>query len=300
MKAYLARKFEFESAHFYKGCGGRLENLHGHNYTVWVILGGEINEYGMITSVEEIKRKVKPVVEYFDHRLLNNLPEFSVINPTVEIISKVIYHKLKVVFDNLFAVKVYESDRVFGAYDGKSLLGSLKYVNLECGDWKYEVWVKGEINPRGMVANLDTLFEHRNKLFERFERLIDGFGHIRIKNIRLFFKTFTFSSSHVLGLKGLTPSENLKIFGKCSREEGHGHNYRITLYFKDDGRFNEVKGLIEKLDHTHLNDFMENPTLENIGLFIFQKSSPEILKIYETPRTYVIVTKDYLDIISAI
>lgn len=77
-------------------------------------------------------------------------------------------------------------------------------------------------------------------------------------------KDFSFSASHVL------PHHP----GKCSRL--HGHNYQVTVYvagllnsagFVTD--FDDIKSimkpLIDLLDHRHLNDFIWNPTAENIA-----------------------------------
>jgi hypothetical protein len=39
-----------------------------------------------------------------------------------------------------------------------------------------------------------------------------------------------------------------------------------------------------------LNEVIENPTLENIALYINNRINAEAMKIYETPRTYVLTT----------
>ena len=42
-----------------------------------------------------IKKELKEVLDYLDHKDLNELPEFKGISPSSEIISKFIYEKLK-------------------------------------------------------------------------------------------------------------------------------------------------------------------------------------------------------------
>ena len=38
-----------------------------------------------------------------------------------------------------------------------------------------------------------------------------------------------FSAAHRLFVRGLSDEENFKLFDKCSRESGHGHNYKVSL-----------------------------------------------------------------------
>jgi 6-pyruvoyltetrahydropterin/6-carboxytetrahydropterin synthase len=69
--------------------------------------------------------------------------------------------------------------------------------------------------------------------------------------------------------------------GKCERV--HGHTYRLEVEVEsevgEDGMvvdFNEIKkavagGVLEKLDHSNLNDVLENPTAENIVEWIWER-----------------------------
>jgi len=101
---------------------------------------------------------------------------------------------------------------------------------------------------------------------------------------------FHFAASHFL----------TKYHGKC--ENLHGHNYKIIITIegevKDDGMVLDFKKLkdavngkvIDKLDHTHLNDTMENPSAENLAVWIWDKLKNELplkkLRIYETEDYY--------------
>ena len=38
-----------------------------------------------------------------------------------------------------------------------------------------------------------------------------------------------FSAAHRLFVRGLSDEENFKLFDKCSRENGHGHNYKVSV-----------------------------------------------------------------------
>ena len=102
---------------------------------------------------------------------------------------------------------------------------------------------------------------------------------------------FRFAASHFL----------TKYHGKC--ENLHGHNYKVIVTISDeiktDGMVKDYKiikktvkeKVIDRLDHTHLNDILENPSSENLAIFIWdeiKKELPELIKvrIYETEDYY--------------
>lgn len=75
--------------------------------------------------------------------------------------------------------------------------------------------------------------------------------------------------------------------GKCKNL--HGHNYKIRLHFSglphpESGMlidFHEVERafapVFEKIDHRLLNDVIENPTAENLCMWVWEQVAP-ILK----------------------
>ena len=70
---------------------------------------------------------------------------------------------------------------------------------------------------------------------------------------------------------------NLPYQSKC--QEVHGHNWTIVVYCKrsaldENGMivdFTKIKEVVMQLDHTNLNDFVEQPTAENIAKFICEQ-----------------------------
>jgi len=121
----------------------------------------------------------------------------------------------------------------------------------------------------------------------------------------------TFNAAHRLFNPKYTDEENLKIFGKCSNPNWHGHNYVLEVVVKgevdkDTGFVINQKELkrimreqvIEKMDHKNLNietDFMKGviPTSENIVIAIWGQLVNEIkngvlysVKLYETENNY--------------
>ncbi len=121
----------------------------------------------------------------------------------------------------------------------------------------------------------------------------------------------TFAAAHRLFKQELSDEENLKLFGKCSNPNWHGHNYTLEVIVAgkvdaDTGFVMDLKDLkeivrenvIAKVDHKNLNldtDFMKGkiPTSENIVIAIWNELEDKItkgklfsVKLYETENNY--------------
>lgn len=120
-----------------------------------------------------------------------------------------------------------------------------------------------------------------------------------------------FSAAHRLFIPELSDEENLKIFGKCSHPNWHGHNYTLevvvageidpkTGFVLDVKKLKEIihKYVIDLVDHKNLNldtEFMKGiiPTSENICIAIWNQLKDKIpagklysVKLYETENNY--------------
>ncbi|MCI0523309.1 MAG: 6-carboxytetrahydropterin synthase [Bacteroidales bacterium] len=96
-----------------------------------------------------------------------------------------------------------------------------------------------------------------------------------------------FSAAHRMFRPDLSDEDNLKIYGKCSNPNWHGHNYvlKVTVrgeidpaigYFMNATRLKEIinERVIAKLDHRNMNtetDFMagKTATTENLAVAIW-------------------------------
>ncbi|HVA27515.1 MAG TPA: 6-carboxytetrahydropterin synthase QueD [Candidatus Baltobacteraceae bacterium] len=117
-------------------------------------------------------------------------------------------------------------------------------------------------------------------------------------------KHFRFEAAHVL------PHHP----GKCARM--HGHSYRLEVAIsgpiQNDGPargmiedFDTVKSIVREhaidvLDHQTLNDFMENPTAEQIVTWIWQRLEGPLggldeLVLWETANSCAVLRKSDLD-----
>jgi 6-pyruvoyltetrahydropterin/6-carboxytetrahydropterin synthase len=106
-----------------------------------------------------------------------------------------------------------------------------------------------------------------------------------MSTVLLIRKNFTFEAAHVL------PHHP----GKCGRM--HGHSYRLEVALEGplresgptQGMIEDFDALsrvvrddiIERLDHTCLNDFLPNPTAELIVRWIWEHLEPKLLGLYE-------------------
>lgn len=109
----------------------------------------------------------------------------------------------------------------------------------------------------------------------------------------LVSRAFTFDAAHQLP----------EYDGPC--RDLHGHTYRLIVTIdhpvQADGMaydFVELKGVVEekvvgRLDHTYLNDLMENPSAENLVLWMWNELQSALpvtlfeLQLHETPNSYV-------------
>jgi 6-pyruvoyltetrahydropterin/6-carboxytetrahydropterin synthase len=122
-----------------------------------------------------------------------------------------------------------------------------------------------------------------------------------------------FCAAHKLYNEKWSKQENLAIFGKCSNENWHGHNYELFVTVK--GIINEETGfvvnlselskliedkIINQIDHKNVNTdvpFLKNiiPTTENLAVYIWKELENSInkmgcklhcIKIFETENNF--------------
>jgi 6-pyruvoyltetrahydropterin/6-carboxytetrahydropterin synthase len=79
-------QLSFSAAHFLRDYVGKCANLHGHNYKVEVhVRGQKLDPVGMLIDFADLKAATKKIVDYLDHRNINDLPPFDrEINSTAE------------------------------------------------------------------------------------------------------------------------------------------------------------------------------------------------------------------------
>lgn len=121
-----------------------------------------------------------------------------------------------------------------------------------------------------------------------------------------------FNAAHKLYNPIWSKYKNLDVFGRCSYENYHGHNYELIVKFE--GEIDQDTGMVmdlsdlkkiivreveDVLDHKNLNldiDYFKDkiPSTENLAVFIWNKLNDSIelegklsIVLYETPRNFV-------------
>ncbi|HKR01311.1 MAG TPA: 6-carboxytetrahydropterin synthase QueD [Pyrinomonadaceae bacterium] len=86
----------FSSAHQLRGYKGKCENLHGHNYKIEIYARGrELDNIGLLVDFGELKDAADEVVQYLDHRNINELPPFDLeLNPSAENLARYILERV--------------------------------------------------------------------------------------------------------------------------------------------------------------------------------------------------------------
>ncbi|WP_448589906.1 6-carboxytetrahydropterin synthase QueD [Thermodesulfobium sp.] len=95
----------FSSAHFLTyNDNTEFEPIHGHTFKVSVeISGNSLDEFGMLIDFRIIKKKLKEIIDVFDHKLLNEVVTFS---PTSENLSKYIFDEFEKFLKNYKGINV--------------------------------------------------------------------------------------------------------------------------------------------------------------------------------------------------
>lgn len=86
----------FAAAHNLVDYHGVCERLHGHNYTVKIVVGSNsLNRFSMVADFALLKNALREVLKTFDHTYLNDLPQFKSEQTTSEQIAIVVARMIK-------------------------------------------------------------------------------------------------------------------------------------------------------------------------------------------------------------
>jgi 6-pyruvoyltetrahydropterin/6-carboxytetrahydropterin synthase len=116
----LVKQFDFEAAHQlpFVPEGHKCARLHGHSYSLEIVVRGELDEVmGWVVDYGEITKVVKSIVQdELDHRLLNDIPGLE--NPTSEILARWLWRRIRPELSGLFSITVSETSTSKCVYRG--------------------------------------------------------------------------------------------------------------------------------------------------------------------------------------
>jgi 6-pyruvoyltetrahydropterin/6-carboxytetrahydropterin synthase len=214
MQCIVNRRAQFSASHRYwlpelseaenREKFGACSNFpgHGHNYVLFISLAGELDEYGMVLNLSDVKHVIKrEVTSQLDFSYLNDVwAEFQQTLPTTENIARVIWQRLAPHLP-LVRVQLFEHPELWADYMGNGteayltvsthfsaahrlahpnlsleenteIYGKCARVNGHGHNYHLEVTVKGEIDQRtGMIVDLGAL----NQVIEDY--VVEPFDH---------------------------------------------------------------------------------------------------------------------------
>ena len=107
----------FSSAHHLLNYKGKCENLHGHNWRVEVTARGyKLDKSNILIDFKTLKKITNELIDYLDHKDLNELSEFKGESPSSEFIARFIYKKLKEQIQEISRVDVWETETSRASY----------------------------------------------------------------------------------------------------------------------------------------------------------------------------------------
>jgi 6-pyruvoyltetrahydropterin/6-carboxytetrahydropterin synthase len=118
----VAVRRDFIAQHFLIGGDWGPENdLHSHHYVLELQLEGkELDQHGYLVDIVDIESQLDRQVAYFRDQTLNDLPEFSGLNPSIEHLSRIVCHGLaaRIQASNSTGLQVviWENDIAWASY----------------------------------------------------------------------------------------------------------------------------------------------------------------------------------------
>lgn len=106
----LAVRREFIARHFLIGGDWGAENLpNSHHYVLELQLeGNELDLHGYLVDIVDVEKNLDEIVVYYREQMLNEKPEFSGLNPSIEHFSRILCLTLneKIKAENISRIKV--------------------------------------------------------------------------------------------------------------------------------------------------------------------------------------------------
>ena len=136
---------------------------HGHNYEMYVSIIGELDQYGMVQNLSDVKKVIKKeVTSQLDYSYLNDTwVEFQKTLPTTENIAKVIWERLSPHLP-LVDIQLYEHPQLWVNYQGKNMEATLS--------------IQTHFSAAHRLARPDLSFEENSEIYGKCARP-NGHGH---------------------------------------------------------------------------------------------------------------------------
>ena len=118
----IAVKKDFIARHYLIGGDWGPENQpHAHHYQLELQLGGDhLDQHGYLVDIVEIEANLHALVNYYRDHILNDLPEFKGLNPSIEHFSRILCQALAAHIParniSSITVKLWENDIAWASF----------------------------------------------------------------------------------------------------------------------------------------------------------------------------------------
>jgi len=122
----LTVRGEFASAHALRHYQGKCESMHGHNYSVEMVVEGETltPDTELVVDFSVLKKELRAELALIDHVNLNEFPPFDVVNPSSENLARFLYRKMKA---RLSGMPI----RLYSLTVGETAMQSATYMEID-------------------------------------------------------------------------------------------------------------------------------------------------------------------------
>ena len=96
--------------------------VHSHHFTVSIRLAGpELNEYGYLADIDAVHAALDGIEDRYADTLLNDLPEFADLNPSVENFARIVGDRIAPAFADgpatTLTVRIAEDDQAWASHE---------------------------------------------------------------------------------------------------------------------------------------------------------------------------------------
>lgn len=118
----VAVKRDFIAQHYLIGGDWGAENdLHAHHYRIELQLEGvELDHHGYLVDIVDIETNLDALVECYRDQILNELPAFEGLNPSIEHFSRILCleldHRIESVNLTALTVVLWENEIAWASY----------------------------------------------------------------------------------------------------------------------------------------------------------------------------------------
>jgi len=115
-----------ESKHFFPDMEGPEKVPHAHRYKVEAtVIGARLDECGFLVNVDTVASSLEKALKRFEGQVLNELPEFQGVAPSMENLAKAIFSHLAENIDRScierIKVTIWETEDICASFDERCL-----------------------------------------------------------------------------------------------------------------------------------------------------------------------------------